>query len=302
MSIIRMPWPIETSLTRLLAQNWAQSASGLADFAAPLGEQALVPHDSVSWRVFKNPVALLVGGIAAVILELAEPRIRTAIWKKSAFLSDPLGRLQRTGLAAMVTIFGARSVAEPMIARVVRLHSRISGITPAGAAFCANEAPLLTWVHVTATAAFACAYSRYIAELPPADLDRICREGAPIANLYGASDAPTRFSEIMDLMAQAATALEPSSALQEFLRIMRTSPLLPRGLQWLQPIAVRAAIDIIPRALQVRLELEGGQGLRRGEERLLRLVGSLAEHVLLPMSPAAQSCIRLGLPAGYLYQ
>ena len=43
------------------------------DFRAPLGEPALVAPDSVSWRVFKNPVALFIGGAAAVLLELAEP-------------------------------------------------------------------------------------------------------------------------------------------------------------------------------------------------------------------------------------
>src|SRR5919112_3182335 len=86
------------------------------DFTRPIGEPALVPPDSVSWRVFKNPVALLVGGVAAVILELAEPRVRAGIWNHTSFRSDPLTRLQRTGMAAMVTVYGARSTAEAMIA------------------------------------------------------------------------------------------------------------------------------------------------------------------------------------------
>ena len=48
-----------------------------ADFLQPPGEAALLAADSVSWRVFANPVALLVGGVAAVLLELAEPRVRS---------------------------------------------------------------------------------------------------------------------------------------------------------------------------------------------------------------------------------
>src|SRR5690606_37690700 len=43
-----------------------------ADFTVPAGEPALVEPDSVSWRIFANPVALFIGGVAAVILELAE--------------------------------------------------------------------------------------------------------------------------------------------------------------------------------------------------------------------------------------
>src|SRR6202453_5211445 len=120
------------------------------DFTRPLGEGALFPPDSLSWRIFKNPIALLIGGIAAVILELAEPAVRTGVWEHSSFRQDPMGRLQRTGLAALVTVYGARSIAEPMIARVSRMHAKVTGETSAGEAYAANDARLLTWVHTTA--------------------------------------------------------------------------------------------------------------------------------------------------------
>src|SRR5262245_63839881 len=51
------------------------------DFLLPIGEAALVSPDSVSWRVFKNPLSLFIGGVAAVIMELAEPRVRTGVWE-----------------------------------------------------------------------------------------------------------------------------------------------------------------------------------------------------------------------------
>jgi uncharacterized protein (DUF2236 family) len=78
-----------------------------ADFLQPPGEAALVSADSVSWRVFKNPLSLFIGGVAAVIMELAEPRVRTGVWEHTTFRINPIGRLQRTGFAAMVTIYGA---------------------------------------------------------------------------------------------------------------------------------------------------------------------------------------------------
>jgi uncharacterized protein (DUF2236 family) len=65
----------------------------------------------VSWRVFKNPLSLFIGGVSAVIMELAEPRVRTGIWEHTTFRVDPIRRLRRTGLAAMVTVYGARSTA-----------------------------------------------------------------------------------------------------------------------------------------------------------------------------------------------
>ena len=90
------------------------------DFTRPAGESALVSPDSVSWRVFKNPIALYVGGITAVLLELAEPRVRTGVWEHTTFRTDPIPRMERTGLAAMVTVYGARSEAERMIALPLR--------------------------------------------------------------------------------------------------------------------------------------------------------------------------------------
>src|SRR5882757_5838926 len=99
------------------------------DFRHPAGEPALATPDSVSWRVFKNPVSLFVGGVTAVILELAEPRVRTGVWEHSGFRRDPLPRLKRTGLAAMVTVYGARSAAEAMIAGVRHMHERVAGDT-----------------------------------------------------------------------------------------------------------------------------------------------------------------------------
>src|SRR6185295_17681676 len=117
------------------------------DFTTPVGEPALAPSDGVAWQVMKNPVALFVGGVTAVILELAEPRVRSGVWDHTTFRTDPLSRMERTGLAAMVTVYGARSTADRMIAGVRRLHERVSGVTPAGVSYRASDPELLDWVH-----------------------------------------------------------------------------------------------------------------------------------------------------------
>ncbi len=156
---IVLAWPLQSGMeaaTRALFDLGDQSS---ADFLHPVGEAALVSPDSVSWRVFKNPLALFVGGIAAVIIELAEPRVRTGVWEHTTFRVDPLRRLRRTGLAAMVTIYGARSKAEAMIARVRRMHDRVAGSTPAGKPYRANDPELLNWVQATA------AYVRSLSDL-----------------------------------------------------------------------------------------------------------------------------------------
>jgi uncharacterized protein (DUF2236 family) len=272
------------------------------DFSEPFGEEALVPPHSLSWRVFKNPVALAVGGIAAVILELADPAVRTGVWENSTFLTDPVGRLRRTGLAAMVTVYGARSISEPMIRGVVRMHARISGITPAGETFSANDPHLLDWVQATASFGFAEAYSRYVSQLGPPDFDRLYREAAPAARLYGACNAPTSESGMRDLFEAMRGRLEYSHIVFDFLRIMREAPALPAPLRWLQPMLVRAAVDLIPPWIRDCLGLDPSHGLKAAERLLVRFAGALSDRIVLPDSPPAQSCLRLGLPKAYLYE
>ena len=94
---IVLPWPLWSGLevaTRALFDLGDQSST---DFLRPAGEAALVSPDSVSWRVFKNPLSLFVGGVAAVIMELAEPRVRTGVWEHTTFRIDPVRRLRPDG-------------------------------------------------------------------------------------------------------------------------------------------------------------------------------------------------------------
>jgi uncharacterized protein (DUF2236 family) len=272
------------------------------DFSQPVGEAALVSADSVSWRIFKNPVALFVGGVAAVLLELADPAVRTDVWEHSSFRGDPVTRLRRTGLAAMITVYGARSSAEAMIAGVVRLHEKVRGQTPAGETYRANDAGLLTWVHATAGFGFAAAYRHYVRALGPGELDRFHEEGAPAARLYGALDAPRSQSDLEALFDARRGRLEASPVIFEFLAIMRHAPIFPAGFRPLQRLLIRAAVDLVPGWVRERLGLTGRFGLRFWERPLVRLAGALADRVMLRSGPAVQSCRRLGLPEDYLYR
>jgi len=272
------------------------------DFTQPRGEPALVLVDSVSWRIFKNPVALFVGGVAAVILELAEPAVRTGVWEHTSFRSDPVRRLRHTGLAAMVTVYGARSVAAAMIEGVVRRHDTVTGTTPAGEAYHANDVRLLTWVQATAGFGFAEAYSRYVRPLAHEELDRLYAEAAPTAWLYGALDVPTSEAELQALFHAMRDRLEPSPIVFEFLDIMRAAPVLPAVVRPFQRLLVRAAVEITPGWVRERLGLTADHGLRPWQAALVRRAGALADRILLHSSPAVQACLRLGLPADYLYR
>lgn len=300
-AIIRLPQSLQHRLDAAANAFLNPQKGRMIDFARPLGEAALLPSDSVSWRIFKNPIALFIGGIAAVILELAEPAVRTGVWEHSSFRKDPVGRLRRTGLAAMVSVYGARSIAEPTIARIVRLHTKVTGVTPAGASYCANDPRLLTWVQATAAFGIAQAYSRYVDALSGAELDALYREGTPASQLYGALDAPRSDDERRLLFDSMRGRLEPSPIVFQFLQIMREAPIFPRGLLRMQGTLVRAAVDIIPDWIRECLGLAESHGLRPHERWIVRLAGTVSNRIVLAQSPAAQASLRLGLPVSHLY-
>ena len=298
--VIRLPSALQRHLDRTIGALF-NSQQIRVDFTRPLREEALIGADSVSWRIFKNPVALFVGGVAAVILELAEPAVRAGVWEHSSFRKDPIGRLRRTGLAAMVTVYAARSVAEPMIAGVVRMHSNVDGETSAGERYSANDPRLLSWVHATAAFSFAEAYSRYVDTLNSSVLDEFYREGGPASRLYGAQDVPQSSSGVQTLFESMRGRLEPSPIVFQFLQMMRESAALPRPLLWMQPMLVRAAVEIVPQWIRQLLGLTEYYGLHGGEGWLVRRAGDLSNRIVPSESPATQSCLRLGLPTTYLY-
>lgn len=304
-AILPSPLPLPGSLSRHLdetARNLLQpSDAPFVDFATPAGEPALTAPDSVSWQVFKNPVGLFIGGVTAVLLELAEPRVRSGVWDHSSFRTDPVTRLRRTGLAAMVTVYGARSTAEAMIAGVVRRHGAVQGETPDGETYRANDPALLDWVQATATFGFSEAYHRHVRRLERKERDGFYAEAVPAAGLYGASNPPQSSRAMEALFSAMRDRLEPSPIVFEFLDIMNRAPAFPATMRPLQRILVRAAVSATPDWLREHLGLGPRYQLRMGEGALVTLAARLADRVMLRSSPAVQACRRLGLPDGYLY-
>jgi uncharacterized protein (DUF2236 family) len=272
------------------------------DFSTPAGVPSLVGADSVSWRIFKNPVTLFIGGVAAVFMEFADPAVRTGVWEHSNFRSDPVLRLKRTGLAAMITVYGTRAAAEKMIANVNRMHARVNGVTPAGEAYNANDPDLLNWVQATAAFGFLEAYSAYAEPLSDDDRNRYYREGRTAAKLYGATGAPTSLSEQDAMFAARLPALEAHDIVFEFRNIMRAAPAFPPPAHLIQRTLVRAAIEIVPADIRAVLGLTGRYGLRPLERTVVERMARRAERYLLRSSPAVQACRRMGLPDNYLYR
>lgn len=271
------------------------------DFTSPPGEPALLPPDSVQWRVYKNQIALGIGGIAAVLLEFAEPRIRSGVWDHSTYKADPIGRSRRTGLVAMLACYGPASKAREVIGMVNRMHGKVVGETPAGEKYRALDPVLLDWVAATASYGFLTAYDRFVSPLSQAEKDRFMRDSEAIGREFGARHTPGSITEFMAMMDDLEPRFEPHPIIIEFLSIIesgRAAPSIPR---FLHRAVARAAVSLLPDWLQDRLGLREGYRLRTMDRIALRLAGRLAERAIVPSSAPCEASRRLGLPENFLY-
>lgn len=270
-------------------------------FLHPHDEPALISAGSVSWRVFKNPLAVYVGGVTAVLLQLAEPRVGSGVWQYTSFRERPMDRLRRTAHAAMLTVYGPRSRAEAMIAGVHRMHSRVRGTARDGRAYRADDPELLEWVHATACFGFLEAYHAYVRPLTPAERDQFYAESTPVARLYGATSAPESQEALAALFERMGAQLQRSDVVFEFLAIMRRMSLLPAALRPAQGVLIAAAIRLVPARIRERIGLDDGRHLPWWQRELVCATGRAADRLVLRSHPAVQACRRLGLPDDFLY-
>lgn len=260
-------------------------------FLHPHGEAALTPASGVSWRIFSNPVSLGIGGIAAVILELAHPQVRHGVWDHSSFRTAPLKRMIRTAKAAMITVYAPAGTAKRMIAQVNHMHRGVSGKTDGGVAYNAFDDELLSWVHATASFGFLEAYLKFAAPLTQEQCDAFYAEGKRVAALYGAVGTPVNIAEQTLLFDQTFSALEPSETLHEFLRICETALPGPRALT---AKAVRSAVGLLPPDYIGKLSLEAYRPTPSDTawmRRAARVAGWIPQYPL----PFGQACRRMSI-------
>lgn len=272
------------------------------DFTRPEGEPAYASADSISWQVFKNPVALAIGGVCAVLLEFADARIRSGVWDHSTFRVDPIGRSKRTGVAAMVGVYGPQSAARRVIQGVTNMHSRVTGETPSGEAYRALDVELLDWVSATASYGFLTAYHRFIRPLSEAEQRQFYLEGDAVARLYGVQNPIHSLDDFNVMMEKLAPRFEPHPINTEFLDIMtsgRAAPGVPKGMQ---SALVHAAISILPPKVREALALGSEYDLGPKGAAFVKFAGWAAERTPDLKSPAAQAAERLGLPRGFVWK
>ena len=256
--------PARTFLEKIItSRTEASCGRPRINYLEPPGDPGIFGPASVTWRVLSNPASVFIGGITAVLLELAEPSVRSGVWDHTNFRTDPVGRMLRTGLVAMAITYGNRRDAEAAMSRIRRVHEVITGVTPDGQPYRANDPELLTWVHVTAAYGFLNAYLRYLSPgLTRADQDRYYQESLKVCGYYGLSSVPSSVAEVETYFERMRPGLQHHEILAEFLALVLNSPVISRAVLPVQRLLVQAAIDLLPPWARELLRLEKGQPLR----------------------------------------
>ncbi|WP_232475953.1 oxygenase MpaB family protein [Flavisphingomonas formosensis] len=211
-------------------------------------EDGLFGSSSVIWRVHGDVATMMIGGVAALLLQMLHPAVLAGVWDHSRFRHDMLGRLRRTARFIALTTYGGREEAEAAIAQVRAIHEHVRGTLPDGRAYAANDPRLLAWVHVTEAVSFLDGWIRYgEPAMPAADQDRYFAEIAVIAHALGADPVPRSRAEAEALMTSMRGELVSDARTQEVVQLLLGTPARKLSAEPAQRILFRAAVDLLPR-------------------------------------------------------
>jgi uncharacterized protein (DUF2236 family) len=208
---------------------------------------ALIAPDSVAWRVHGDVTTMMVGGIAALLLQMLHPAALAGVWDHSDFEADMMGRLRRTARFIAITTYAERSQAETMIARVKSIHDRVDGTLPDGSRYSANDPATLAFVHVAGALCFLDAYMRFVApRMSLADQDRYFAEVAATAVALGADPVPTTRAAAEALLAAFRPALIADARTRRVRELILGAPVQHPAAAPLQAMLMQSAIDVLP--------------------------------------------------------
>jgi uncharacterized protein (DUF2236 family) len=210
-------------------------------------DHALIPRGSVAWRVHGDVTSMMVGGIAALLLQMLHPGALAGVWDHSDFRRNMHGRLRNTARFIAVTTYGHRDEANAAIGRVRRIHDHVHGTLPDGTPYSANDPRLLAWVHVAGSAMFLNAWVRYgEPAMRLADRDAYWADVAPVAELLGAEPVPRTQQEADALVASFRPELRADQRSRTVADlILRQAPASLRTLP-IQHMLMQSAVDLLP--------------------------------------------------------
>jgi uncharacterized protein (DUF2236 family) len=230
-----------------VARSLAADRLPFEQYTEPPGDPGLFGPGSATWRVHADP-SMLVGGLAALLLQTLHPLAIAGIAEHSSYRDDPLGRLSRTGSFVTGTTYGSTETAERLIKLVKAIHRKVRGTAPDGRPYSADDPDLITWVHTTEVACFLRAHQRFTPFPVRGDqADRYLHEMATIAERLGAERVPRSRPALRAYFREVRPELEAGDQALAAITFLTTplradNPLVTAA----HHVVIQAAVGLLP--------------------------------------------------------
>ena len=179
---------------------------------------------------------VLLGGTAALLMQVAHPLVAAGVEQHSDFRRDPLGRLTRTLNTTLAVVFGDERAARGAIDRMNRVHRGVRGTSEGGRAYRAMDPALLLWVQTTLVLGSLRLYEKAMGRLAPADREKYWDETKPIARVLGIPPdrMPATLADLERYEREmlAATVIPDATATCVGREVLRPIPWLPELVYW----------------------------------------------------------------------
>ncbi|MGH9100211.1 MAG: oxygenase MpaB family protein [Acidimicrobiales bacterium] len=210
--------------------------------------EAFLPPGTIARRVHGDLPSMVVGGLAALLLQTLHPLAMSGVADHSNYQEDPVGRLRRTAHFVGTTTFGTVAEATQAIEEVRQVHRHVHGRAPDGRRYSASDPELVTWVHVAEVSSFLAASERYGPNRFCADeRDRYFQETAVVARALGARWVPETAEEVQSYFAQIKPELHAGSQAMDARDFLLRGVARRPGDRVLYAGIIAAALTVVPR-------------------------------------------------------
>lgn len=224
---------------------------------------------------------MLLGGTAALLLQVAHPLVAAGVADHSDFRRDPIGRLLRTLNTTLAMVFGTTRQATAALTRVDRRHVAVRGTAPSGRRYDAHDPRLVVWVQVTLVLTSLRLYEQVMGPLGDADRETYWREARFFARQLGATDdaMPRTYADLLQYERRmlATEVIPDANAVAVARDVIRPMRWMPRPLVW---ASSAFTAGLVPPSLRLAFGLEW-----RTRERMFFRAVIVALRGIVPWLP-----------------
>ncbi len=231
---------------------------------------------TVTWEVLRQPIYLL-GGMRALLLQLAEPKVAAGVADHSDFANGLFARLQHT-IDLMVTVgLGEPDEAQAALEKMHRSHLRVHGTLADGAFYHAHDPELKLWVLATLIDTVLTVEERYVGEFDEEARCRYYRESRQVAGIFGIPERliPPDLDSFRTYMYQRLASLEISNTARRLSKCV----LHPR-FRFVPSFLLAPLRPVTADLLPPRLRAAYGIGFTSRQRRLVRWLQGVTRAVV----------------------